>query len=125
MSDNKFLEESIQKVDALQVAVVDMVHNGITGDPEEAMEEYYHMLYALMQQQGMLYTRLQLLQDPRYATIQLMIHSFCCKMGMNPSQPVMDFHWQVKRDCIKGICEITGDDPDELELQVDVDLDEF
>ena len=125
MTEPSFLEESVKRVDVLQVAVWEAVNHGIAGDPSEAMLEYYHLMYALMVNQGSLYTRLQLMSEPKYTGIQVGIHTFCCDLGMEPTMPVMEYHYKMKRDCLLGIAAITGESVEDLESLSNLDLDDL
>ena len=125
MTDQHFLEDSVFRVEKLQEIVFHMINNGVEGDPKEAMLEYFHTMYALLNAQGQLYTRLQLMSDDRYDGILSAITEVTDTLGRKGDQSVMEYHYLAKKLCLSKISEITGESVESLENHNIDNLDDF
>ena len=117
-----FLGEELSKVESLQQSLQEMIANGdhISNDVDRLIE-YTHYYYALMDYQGVLWTRLKLMKDDRYEGLLLAIEMVCDALGREESETVEDFHRNMKRECILCLEEVTGEKMDDYD-GIDVDF---
>ena len=105
-----FLGEELAKVESLQQSLQAMIANGdhVSKDMKKLVE-YAHYYYALMEYQGVLWTRLKLMKDDRYEGLLLAIEMVCDALGREETETVEDFHRNMKQECILCLEEITGE----------------
>ena len=105
-----FLGEELLKVESLQQSLQAMIANGdhVSKDIKKLVE-YTHYYYALMEYQGVLWTRLKLMKDERYEGLLLAIEMVCDALGREETETVEDFHRNMKQECILCLEEITGE----------------
>ena len=116
-----FLEESLEIVAGLQEEVYHRVAsvNSMSVSMEDLIE-YYHYLYALLEKQQILLTRLQLLNDEKINGIIQGIEMVADAFGRDPEQGLQAWHTMMKNDTISALEELTGEiiDPSNIELDI-------
>lgn len=120
--DWSILEEELLQVEWLQQAVIDVVGKDLknTDDANDILE-YYHLLFALMDKQGVLYTRLLLMKDPRLSGLVSSIEEFCDKLGKPDEMDYQEYHLNMQEDVKQALSSLTGEDLDNYE-GIDVDF---
>ena len=119
MNDFDFLTESVYEVEALQQECLDLsVATLVNNDPDLKIE-YNHYLYALMEKQALLYTRLQLINNPDYRGLSDAIELYVNAMGRD-REGVVEFHRKIQQEAIDSLSELTGEliDPTKIELDI-------
>lgn len=116
-----FLEESLEIVAGLQEEVYHRVAsvNSMSVSMEDLIE-YYHYLYALLEKQQILLTRLQLLNDEKINGIIQGIEMVADAFGRDPEQGLQEWHTMMKHDTISALEDLTGEiiDPSNIELDI-------
>ena len=117
-----FLGEELMKVESLQQTIQDMISDGdhISKDPQRIIE-YTHYYYALMEYQGILWTRLKLMRDPDLKGLEDAITMVCDALGREEKETVEDFHRNMKQECIVCLEEMTGENMSDYD-GIDVDF---
>ena len=117
-----FLSEELEKVGYLQQVIQDSIAQGdhIATDPQRIIE-YTHHFYALMECQGVLWTRLKLMKNPELQALSDAIVLVCDSLGREESETVDDFHRNMKNECLLCLSELTGEDLSNYE-GIDVDF---
>ena len=88
---------------------------------EEIAIEYYHVLYALLSKQEIIFTRLALLgeDDAQAYELKQKIQVEMIQQGMQSWQPVVGFLEDKKNEIKKQLKELTGEDVDEIDIILD------
>ena len=88
---------------------------------EEIAIEYYHVLYALLSKQEIIFTRLALLgeDDAQAYELKQKIQVEMIQQGMQSWQPVVGFLEDKKNEIKKQLKELTGEDVDEIDIIFD------
>ena len=120
--DWSILEEELLQVEWLQQSVIDIVNKDLqnTDDANDILE-YYHLMFALMEKQGVLYTRLLLMKDPRLSGLVSSIEEFCDKLGKPDDMDYREYHLNMQEDVKQALSSLTGEDLDNYE-GIDVDF---
>lgn len=116
-----FLAEELAKVESLQQSLQEMIRNGdhISKDMDKLIE-YTHYYYALMEYQGILYTRLKLMNDDKYIGLLMAIEMVCNALGMVEDESIETFHQNMKNECILSLEALTGESMDDYDgIEVD------
>lgn len=116
-----FLAEELAKVESLQQSLQEMIRNGdhISKDMDRLIE-YTHYYYALMEYQGILYTRLKLMNDDKYIGLLMAIEMVCNALGMVEDESIETFHQNMKNECILSLEALTGESMDDYDgIEVD------
>ena len=116
-----FLAEELAKVESLQQSLQEMIRNGdhISKDMDKLIE-YTHYYYALMEYQGILYTRLKLMNDDKYIGLLMAIEMVCNALGMVEDESIETFHQNMKNECILSLEALTGERMDDYDgIEVD------
>lgn len=116
-----FLEESLDMVAGLQEEVyhrVSLVRAGSVSVDE--LIEYYHYLYAMLEKQQILLTRLQLMKDESVEGIITGIRMVTDAFYRDPEQSLQEWHTMMKMDVLSALEDLTGEiiDPANLELDI-------
>ena len=112
--DWSILEEEMQQVEYLQQTVIDCVQeSNLNEDPDpQLILDYYHHLYALMSKQGVFYTRLLLMKDPKLAGLVDAVEMVCDSLGKPETMSYQEYHSTMCEESKLAICEMCGIDPD-------------
>ena len=116
-----FLAEELAKVESLQQSLQEMIRNGdhISKDMDKLIE-YTPYYYALMEYQGILYTRLKLMNDDKYIGLLMAIEMVCNALGMVEDESIETFHQNMKNECILSLEALTGESMDDCDgIEVD------
>lgn len=107
----EFLQEELLKVEHLQQSIQDMIQNGdhIANDVDRLIE-YTHHYYALMNYQGILWTRLKLMNNPELDGLLVAIEMVCDALGREENETIEEFHRNMMNECIAGLEDLTGED---------------
>jgi len=112
---NEFMQAEIEQVAYLQTYVWQSMSYGVDGGPPDAMIEYFHHLYALMEKQSILYTRLVLMDDRDLDEIRNAIVEFCETLGKTEYETIIQFHFRIKEEIKTNLFGLTGNDPNDFE----------
>lgn len=120
MSNTDILTESVYQVEALQQECLDLSIASMATNSIDLIIEYNHYLYALMEKQDILYSRLKLMNDETYQGLVDAIEQYTTAMGRREDQTVAEFHNQVKGEALNDLSQLTGEpiDPENIELDV-------
>ena len=119
MNDFDFLTESVYEVEALQQECLDLsIATMVNNDPQLAIE-YNHYLYALMEKQALLYTRLQLINNPDYRGLTDAIELYINAMGRD-SEGVVEYHRRIQSEVLESLRELTGEVIDPSNIDIDI-----
>ena len=116
-----FLAEELEKVESLQQSLQEMIRNGdhISKDMDKLIE-YTHYYYALMDYQGVLWTRLKLMNEEKYIGLLMAIEMVCNALGREDEESIEEFHANMKKECILCLEELTGESMDDYDgIEVD------
>ena len=121
-----YLEDSLDMVAGLQeevylrVVQIQAAKEGRAQVSHDDIVEYYHYLYALMEKQQILLTRIQLMKDETIEGIITGIQMLADSFGRDPEQDRQSWHTMMKSDTILMLEELTGEliDPSNLELDI-------
>lgn len=121
-----FLEESLDMVAGLQeevwnrVVIIKAAQEGALQITQDDIVEYYHYLYAMLEKQQILLTRLQLMKDETVDGIITGICMIADSFGRDPEQSLHDWHTMMKNNTLSALEELTGEiiDPSNLELDI-------
>ena len=106
-----FLQEELLKVEHLQQTLREMIEdNAHISLDKEKLIEYTHHYYALMNYQGILYTRLKLMANPELQGLMDAIVLVCDALGREDTETIEQFHQNMKNECIMGLEDLTGED---------------
>lgn len=86
-------------------------------DPDMS-SDFFHTLYALIDKQLVLYTRLQLSDDEVDKLMMEKLNINARQEGMRPNEDLYQYLMRRRRDVREKIIELTGED---LEKEVDLD----
>lgn len=119
MNDFDFLTESVYEVEALQQECLDLSVAALVNNNPDLKIEYNHYLYALMEKQAILYTRLQLIDNPDYRGLSDAIEMYVNAMGRD-EEGVVEFHRKIQQEAVDALSELTGEliDPANIELDI-------
>lgn len=116
--DWTILEEEMRQVEYLQQTVIDCVQEARHDDDPQVILDYYHHMFSLMDIQGVFYTRLLLMKDPKLSGIVDAIEMVCDSLGKPETMSYQEYHRIMRQESKLAICEMCGIDPDS-----DFDLD--
>ena len=74
-----------------------------------------------MDKQGVLYTRLLLMKDPRLSGLVSSIEEVCDKLGKPDEMDYQEYHLNMQEDVKQALSSLTGEDLDNYE-GIDVDF---
>lgn len=115
-----YLEESLEIVTGLQEEVYSRVELVKVSTEVEDLVEYYHYLYALLEKQQILMTRLGLMNDEKYNGILLGIEMVADAFGRPASQSTLDWHIFMKEEVLATLSTLTGEPIDPSNISVDI-----
>ena len=128
--NTSFIDEELLKVGYLQQKVNDSIANGAhVARDKEALIDYTHTYYALMNYQSILWTRLKLMSTQtdteseeyiNYGSLMLAIEMVCDALGREPHESIEVFHENMKNECLYALETLTGEDMTDYQ-PVDVD----
>ena len=121
--DWSILEEEMRQVEWLQQAVIDHIADKDLQNTDDVNDilEYYHLMYALMEKQGVLYTRLLLMKDPKLVGLVSAIEEVCDKLGKPDEMDYQEYHLNMQDDIKVALSSMTGEDMDDYD-GIDVDF---
>ena len=115
-----YLEESIEIVGELQNEVYTRSQLvKVSTDPEDLIE-YYHYMYAMLEKQQILLTRLTLIDNTEYVGISMAIEMVADSFGRPPGQALQEWHIAMKEEVLASLSRLTGEplDPSMIELDI-------
>ena len=109
-----FLDKEVNEMIVLQEIVSDLNQKLALIDSYEDLVEYNHALYALIEKQHVIYTRLKLDNDPRLTKIRQGIEQITLKTGRTADEPVEIFFTEMKKEIKESLETLTNEDLDDF-----------
>jgi len=115
-----YLEESIDVVGGLQNEVYTRSQLVRVSTDVNELIEYYHYMYAMLEKQQILLTRLALINNTDYAGISMAIEMVADTFGRPAGQCIMEWHATMKEEVLSTLSRLTGEpiDPSNIELDI-------
>ena len=113
--------ESLDIVAGLQEEVYARVMGIRTGTANtEDIVDYYHYLYAMLEKQQILLTRVQLMKDPSHKGILTGIELVADAFQRNAGETLQEWHTNMKTETLQALEKATGEviDPSKIELDI-------
>ena len=105
---SEFIQQEVEEMQFLQSLVSAMADEAEMTDSVEYLIEYYHTLYALLDKQHVIYTRLSLTDDMEATIMATQLSEEANRIGKEPNISMSQFYSQSKKD-IQHELELLGD----------------
>ena len=108
-SKNPYIDQEIAEMMVIQEKVTELQQRLMTTDDFELLIEYNHHLYALVEKQQVIYTRMKFSDDPKMEPARQAIEAITLMTGRGSEEPLDIFFMEMKQE-IKDLLEnLTGD----------------
>ena len=123
LHDSPFAQKESKELEELQerLAFLYQIINSMKDEEEldpDLSSDFFHTLYALIEKQLVLYTRLQLSDDDVDKLMMEELNINARHEGMGPDEDLYQYLMRRRQDVREKIIELTGED---LEKEVDLD----
>ena len=116
--DSPYYRQEVQDLEVLQRRVAEYNHlMHVIGDDLELRKEFLHTLYALIEKEQSLYTRLQLDNSAEAKDVMASLNEEAHESGVPPHYDLPTYHYELKNN-IRTELESYGED---LDAVVDID----
>lgn len=119
-----YLEESIDLVGGLQNEVYTRSQLVKVSTDVNELIEYYHYMYAMLEKQQILLTRLALIDNTEYVGISMAIEMVADSFGRPAGQCIMEWHAAMKEEVLESLSRITGERINPSDIELDISWDE-
>ena len=116
--DGEFINKEIQEMEFLQSLVSSMSKEAETTDNIEFLIEYHHILYALLDKQHVIYTRMIVESDPESVESARILVEEANRIGKDPDMSMSMFYSESKAQ-VKDHIEYLGGDVSDLNVDTD------
>ena len=121
--DEEFINEEIQQIEFLRDLVNGLEDTIRVTQNQELVVEYWHAMYALVDKQHVVYTRLMYTDDPEALVLRKNLEDVARETNNSLSPINMPQYYSTMKTDIKGFIQgITGDDLSDYE-GVDINMD--
>ena len=119
-----YLDESIEMVGGLQNEVYSRSELVKVSTDVNDLIEYYHYMYAMLEKQQILLTRLALMDDSNYVGVSVAIEMVADAFGRPPGMGLLDWHSAMQVEVLATLSTLTGEvmDPSLIELDIHWDV---
>ena len=116
--DSPYYQQEVQDLEVLQRRVAEYNHlMHIIGDDLELRKEFLHTLYAMVEKEQNLYTRLQLDNSVEAKDVMEALNQEAHESGVPPHYDLPTYHYELKNN-IRTELESYGED---LDAEVEID----
>ena len=118
--DGEFINTEIQEMQFLQALINSMMDDEESAivDSLEYLIEYHHILYALLDKQHVIYTRMMMEDDEESKECARLLVEEANKVGKDRDMTMSEFY-SVSKQEVKNNIEYYGGDTSELDIDVD------
>ena len=109
---NPFIDKEIDEMMSLQFEVTKLQDCLGESDNTDTLIEYNHLLYALVEKQHVIYTRMKYSSDPEIMTIRSGIEAITLMTGREPNEPMDVFFSDMKEEIKDFLEHLTGENLD-------------
>lgn len=122
--DEEFINEEIQQIEFLRDLVNGLEDTIRVTQNEELVVEYWHAMYALVDKQHVVYTRLMYTDDPEALILKKNLEDVARETNSSLSPINMPQYYSIMKTDIKGFIQgLTGEDLSDYEgIDIDIDL---
>ena len=122
--DEEFINEEIQQIEYLRSIVTGLEETIRITENVELIIEYWHAMYALVEKQHVVYTRLMYTDDPEALMLKKNLEDVAREMNNSVAPINMPQYYSIMKTDIKGyITGLTGEDMELSALDIDYDID--
>jgi hypothetical protein len=122
--DEEFINEEIEQIEFLRDLVNGLEDTIRVTQNEELVVEYWHAMYALVDKQHVVYTRLMYTDDPEALILKKNLEDVARETNNSLSPINMPQYYSIMKTDIKGFIQgLTGEDLSDYEgIDIDIDL---
>ena len=111
---NPFIENEISEMMKIQDTVSELQRKLMSEDDFDTLIEYNHCLYALIEKQQVIYTRMKYSDDPKLQSAKAGIEAITLMTGRQTNEPMDAFFMEMKNEIRELLENLSGDKVDEL-----------
>ena len=123
--DGEFINNEMKEIEFLRNLVIGLEEAVSDTNSKDLAVEYWHALYALVEKQHIVYTRLMYTDDPEALILKKNLEDVARETNNSISPINMSQYYTTLKTDIKGFIQgITGENLDNYEgIDVDIDID--
>ena len=110
---NPFIDKEITEMMKLQDIVSELQRRLMREDDYDLLIEYNHCLYALVEKQQVIYTRMKLSDDPKMEHARKAIEAITLMTGRSPEEPLDLFFMEMKDEIRQLLDNLSGETVDD------------